>query len=340
MQKRRGQILRSLIQEYILTASPVSSESLAHKYNLGVSSATIRNEVAVLEGEGYVGRPHHSAGAVPSDRGYRSYVESLALDIALLPEERMRIRHQFHQVERELDAWGRLAAAILSDMAHNLALATLPKSGQSRFKRLELISVQDLMTLLVLVLSEASVRQQLLALEEPVSQLDLNILGEDLNNAYANLTAEEIMSLSLPLPVLGEQIRQSVVTLMLTEDAREFEEPYLEGFSLILGQPEFGRSSRGAQVVAAVEAGALRNFLLQALAGEDVQVIIGRESQLEALQDCSLVLSPYGISGNLRGALAVVGPVRMDYDRTIGSIRYLSQVMSELVSELMGRGLS
>lgn len=333
MHERRQQVLKSLVQEYVLSAVPVASEFLVARYGLGVSSATVRNDLAWLEEAGYIARPHHSAGAVPSDKGYRFYVESLGADLAPPEAERVRVRHQFHQVERELEAWGRLGAAILADMARNLALATLPKTRQSAFRHLELISVQDYVALLVLVSNEARVRQQLLHLAQPQAQAELHVMAEDLNRAFANLTARDIMASSVVLSVVGEQVRQAVVSLMGDEDARDFEEPYLDGFGLILGQPEFLRGG-GARVVTAVETGALRTFIVHALDQQEVQVVIGSESGEQALEECSLILSPYGEAQGLRGALAVVGPMRMDYRRAIASVRFISQLMGELVYEL------
>ncbi len=334
MHTRREQVLKSVVQTYVVSAMPVASEALAARYSLGVSSATIRNDLAWLEEAGYLVRPHHSAGVVPSDKGYRFYVESLGADLAPSEEERVRVRHQFHQVEREMEAWGRLAAAILADMARNLALATLPKARRSRFQHLELVFVQDSVALLVLVLNGTRVRQQLLHLEKPQGKPELHVLSEGLNLGFAGLTASEILAAVATWPLVGEQVRHAVVSLMEDEDAREFERPYLEGFGLILGQPEFAQGAEAARVVAAVEGGVLRGFILRALDQGEVQVIIGSETGERALEECSLVLSPYGESGGLRGALAVVGPVRMNYDRAIASVRLVSQMLGELVYEL------
>lgn len=337
VQGRTARVLGIIVGEYVATALPVASENIAHKYGLAVSPATIRNDMARLEEEGYISRPHTSAGAVPSDKGYRYYVEALAPEEELPLQERLLIRHQLHRVEREMEEWVRLAGAILAGLARNLALVTLPKAPESRFKRLELVSLQELLALLVLVISDARVKQYMLALEEPQDQEELSAIAERLNHALAGLTAREVLALTLPLAPVAEQVRRAVASIMEEEDARDFEEPRLEGVSHILSQPEFAAGARAAGVLEALEEGLLlRSFLPRALFRPGVRVIIGAELPDEAMRGCSVILSGYGDPDRMWGALGVVGPTRMHYDRAIPAVRFLSQVMSELVYELRG----
>ena len=156
---RTGTILRSIVEQYIVKAIPVSSQGIINDYELRVSTATVRNEMAHLEQEGYITREHPSAGSVPSDKGYRYYVESLG-DIELPLAEQRLISHLFYQVEQELDEWSKLTAKIIAQLVQNMAVVTLPKPPHCQFKHLELVTIKDSLALAVVVLRGARVKQQ------------------------------------------------------------------------------------------------------------------------------------------------------------------------------------
>ena len=158
---RREAVLKIIVGEYIATAVPVASDSIFRSHPLGVSPATIRNDMAYLEGDGYIARPHTSAGSEPTDKGYRYYVESLAKEVELSREEQYRIRKLFREVEEEFERWLKLAAAIVARLVRNAALVTFPKPRQCRFKHLELVALREFVALVVLVLSEAILKRQL-----------------------------------------------------------------------------------------------------------------------------------------------------------------------------------
>src|SRR5919109_1960750 len=174
MTDRRRLILKLVIQEYIDNPEPVGSEMLVRKYGLNVSSATVRNELAVLEDLGYLTHWHTSAGRVPTDAGYRYFVENLMDRTPLSPTEQRTIRHQFYQVRSELDQWIQLAGAVLARTDQNASVVTPPRSYQSRFKHLEMIAIHDTTVLLVLVLHDGTIRQQTFSLEAARSQDELS----------------------------------------------------------------------------------------------------------------------------------------------------------------------
>ncbi|MDZ4245809.1 MAG: heat-inducible transcriptional repressor HrcA, partial [Dehalococcoidia bacterium] len=216
--KRKQDILKAIVTEYIGSATPVPSETIARKYNLNVSTATIRNEMSLLEQEGYIGKPHTSAGSVPLDIGYRYYVESL-LDVKELPsEEQFLIQHLFHQVERHLDEWTRLAAAILSRMVRNAAVVTMAKAPRCRFRQVELVSIQQYMSLLVLVLNEAKIKQQFITFDTPLTQEDLWVVSNKLNRACSNSNYLEIIGLQQELSSIEKQVMSVIASLMKMED--------------------------------------------------------------------------------------------------------------------------
>jgi len=334
---RAEMVLKSIVGQYVARAMPIASQNLIDDYELGVSAATIRNEVARLEQEGYVLRPHPSAGSVPSDKGYRHYVESLS-NIELPSAEQRLIRHLFHQVEREMEAWLSLAATLMARLAHNVAVVTMPKPVDCQFKYLELVALQDSLALIVLVLHGAKVKQQLITFEQPMSQGELTATANRLNTAYSGLTRPQILAKGIELSTIEQQLTDCLLKIMETEDKQEYEEPYLDGLHFLLNQPEFAHSQRLLALMELVEQRSLlRAIVPQRLASRGVQIIIGRENRTEVIRDYSVVISRYGLPGEAIGIIGVVGPTRMPYAHTISVVGYLSSVLSGLVDELYGR---
>jgi len=334
---RAETILKSIVGQYIVKAVPVPSQSIINDYELGVSSATIRNEMARLAQAGYITRRHPSSGSIPSDKGYRYYVESLTgLDLPLA-EQRL-ISHLFHQVEKELEVWLRLAATLMARLAQNVAVVTISKPVNCRFKYVEVVALQDSLALVVLILRGARVKQQLITFDQVVSQPELTAIANKLNAAYSGLTSSQILAKATGLPPIEQQLTDCLVKIMQTEDEQEYDEPYLDGLHFMLNQPEFGHSHRVLTLMELIE----HRNLLQAIippeiAGYGVQVVIGKENKAELIQDYSVVISRYGLPEEAVGVIGVVGPTRMPYARAISTVGYLSSVLSELVAELYGR---
>ncbi len=330
---RREAVLGIIVGEYIATAVPVASEAIFRNYKLGVSPATIRNDMAYLEEEGYITRPHTSAGSVPTDKGYRYYVASLAKEVELPLEEQQRIRKLFYEVEEEFDRWLKLAAVIVARLVRNAALVTFPKPRQCRFRHLELVSLHEFLALMILVLSGAILKRQLLSFSKPVTQEHLTTLANRLNVAYSGLNSLEISVKKLELSPEEEQVREAVLDIMAAEDEAEYDEPYLEGLRLMLEQPEFARKDRMLSIMELMETkGWISSAFSRWSSDAGVQVVIGEENQDEALRDLSLVFSRYGIPGRVGGTIGVIGPTRMDYRRAISTVTYMSEVLSDLVA--------
>ena len=336
--ERRASILRAIVGEYIQTAVPVASEVIVRRYNIGLSSATIRNEMAHLEDEGYIIRPHISAGGIPSDKGYRYYVESLGEGVELSMGERLLISHLFHQVEMRLEEWAQLAAVVLSRMVNSVAVITFPKATRCRLKHLELIPIHDLLGLLVVILGEAKLKQQLLFFERMVTQEEMAAISGKLNLAYSGLTWHEIMEKVIDLSLIEAHVSEMVVEIMRVEDEGEYEEPFLYGLHHILSQPEFSDTLRMMGIMEILEGRSLPRIIPpDVLALDGVQVIIGGENHDEAMRECSVVVTRYGIQGEASGAVMVVGPKRMQYSRAIPTVRYLGSVLGDLLGGLYNR---
>jgi heat-inducible transcriptional repressor len=344
MSERRRLILKLVIQEYVETSVPVPSELLARKFGLHVSSATVRNELAALEELGYLTHTHTSAGRVPTDAGYRYFVENLMDRTPLSATEQRTIRHQFYQVRTELDQWIHLAGAVLARTAQNVSVVTPPRAYQSRFKHLELIAIQDTIVLLVLVLHDGTIRQQTLAFEATRTQDELSRSALRLNERSYDQSVARLEELLVQDRAAGgafEDVERQVLEIVVRA-MRQFEEQlnkgiHSDGLMEALSQPEFAQVGRVRQVLEIVQGGkGLGSLIPQALASNGVQVVIGGEHGRDEMRQYSVVLSRYGVANSVAGVLGVIGPTRMAYPRTISTVRYISTVMSDLLGDLYG----
>jgi heat-inducible transcriptional repressor len=333
---RQQLILGLVIREYITAAEPVGSKKI-QGYGLGVSSATIRHEMAVLEEHGYLAQPHTSAGRVPTEQGYRYFVEHLMRESQLPLDEQRTIRHQFHQVGVDLEQWMRLAASVLARTAQSAAMVTSVKTEQCRLKHLELISLHETMILLIVVLEGGMIRQHMLTPDEAMSQDLLRQVANRLNDLCMGASVHRVRSCRRQVGAFEQQVLDIVAQVMQRVDEQGGLHLYRDGLLNILHQPEFALPERARNVVQVFEdRTVLENLLTEMLEVGGVQVIIGGEGRWNELKECSLVVSPYGVSGEATGALGVMGPMRMPYSRAISTVRYVASLMSDLFSELYG----
>jgi len=334
VRERRDTVLRVIIEDYIIGAVPVASKAIVERYGLQVSPATIRNDTAYLEQEGYIIHPHHSAGSVPTDKAYRYYVESIVEEIELSPAEQHLIHQISQEVKEELEQWLKMVATLLAHLVHNLVVITTPKAVCCRFKHLDLVALQDFMALLIVVLYEAKVRRQVLSFNRKISQDELTNLANKLTSTYAGMTSNEISAKKEGLSSEEIQLSASLTEIMAAEDKLEYGEPYLEGLRLLLSQPEFTNSSRTLSILEMLEGeNWLRNIFRQESSKRGVKVVIGGENPEPALQDLSLIASQYGIPDRASGIVGVIGPKRMDYAKAISSLTSLSTLLSNSVVE-------
>jgi len=308
LSQRCQTVLRLVVREHIRKAAPVSSKMISERYNLGVSAATIRNEMALLEEMGFLKHPHTSAGRVPTEKGYRYFVEKLMGESHLSRDERRTISHQFHQARLELDQWMRLSAAVLAHSAQSASLVTAPKSAQCRVKHLELISIREEMVLL-----------------------------RHLSDLWSGCDQKSVAATRDSLVGFEKQVADVVLETMRRLDARTSSEIYRDGLLNVLGQPEFARSDNAQQVVRVLEERqVIDRMVSEVMESGGLQIIIGGEGRWEELSEVSVVLTRYGIHDQATGALGVLGPVRMQYGRAVSVVRYVSQLMSDLISDLYG----
>jgi heat-inducible transcriptional repressor len=338
---RTQAILRAVIEEYVTTATPVGSQALVDRYRLGVSSATVRNILAELELAGLLDHPHTSAGRIPTDAGYRWYVESI-IDSAPTPEvEQLMIRHQFGQVEYASEHWFRLAASTIASMTHNAGLATAAKPAVARIRRVDLIAINERMASLVVVLREGSIKQSLVALTPPEDQSALTTAAAVLNDLVSGATASEaataLASLNPAAPhrELVERVGERLVRLLQDYDRAAVEEVFSDGILNVMGAPEFAHSEKLRRVFTALENRAYLGALVGSVAESgQVTVFIGHENEPPDMREVALVLAPYGRRDRAVGVVGVLGPTRLAYSEAIGTVRFVSGLMNELVDHL------
>ena len=338
---RAHAILRAVIDEYVASATPVGSLALVERYGLGVSSATVRNILAELELSGLLTHPHTSAGRIPTDEGYRWYVESI-MESALMPEvEQLMIRHQFGQVEYASEHWFRLAASTIASITRAAGLATPAKPAAAHVRRVDLVAINDRLASLVLVMREGALKQALVNIEEGTDQESLTAVAAALNEIVDGRTAREIERAIARLPderpgvELLRRVADRIVRTLREYDTSAVEEVFSDGLLNVMGAPEFAQSDKLRRVFSALENRAYLGELVGTVAASgDVCVYIGHENVPDDMQEVALVLAPYGRTGRAVGVVGVLGPTRMSYPQAIGTVRFVSGLMNELVDHL------
>ena len=328
--ERQERILAMVVRSYIETGKPVGSRTLVEDYGLDFSSATVRNDFTALGELGYVAQLHTSAGRIPTERGYRYFVQKLLGEFHLPLHERQMIRHQFHQARLELDQWMRLSAAILARTSGSASFVTAPQARANRFKHIQLIATQGRLVLMVLVLYGGEVKQQMLTLAEPLPQIRLSAAADKLNAYFADMDFDEIGGriAAAYLDTLESEIIGLATDILRRTDHRSISDIYRDGLVNILDD----EGTR--QAIRLLEERTLLASVLsvqEAQGGEGVQVVIGGDGRWEELKDCTMILSRYGVTESFSGTLAVVGPTRMPYDRNVAAVRYVADLMSGFV---------
>ncbi len=335
--ERQEKILGLVVRYYIETGAPIGSSTLVKQHELDVSSATVRNELSALGEMGYLMQLHTSAGRIPSELGYRYFVQKLLGEFLLPVDERQMIRHQFHQARLDMSQWMRLAAAILARTSHGASFVTAPQIRPSRFKHVQLISTQGRLVLMILVLFGGEVNQQMLTLAEPLPQAQLSAAAERLNGLFENATNDDIAAQVNQLNPLEQEISRLVLEVLQHSDAQTIRDIYRDGLINLIED----KGTR--QAVRVLEERTLMANVLTETQPPDatgVQVVIGGEGRWEELKDCTIILSRYGAVEQFSGTVAVIGPTRMAYGRNVAAVRYVADLMSGFVYQYYMEDLS
>jgi heat-inducible transcriptional repressor len=337
--KRKAYILATVVYEYVATAEPVGSNSLTQKYNLGISSATVRNEMAELEASGYLVQPHTSAGRIPSDAGYRTYVDSLMQPEELTTGERRRIRDELCDATRELDEIIDHTTRLLGRLSNNLAFVTKPQQETQSFKHIQLIWLSPHTGVAIVVTSLGVTAQSLFELGAEVHPDDLTRFSNALNARFANrslreVTENEILRAAHEAGV-SDDLRSAVVAACLS--ARSSEQPTIAaaGAQNLLDQPEFQDLRKLRSILRIVEEQkTLYQIVADAMNAETASVKIGHELGSEELADLSVVTVPYRFGPNALGMLSILGPRRMPYARLLALASGTAETLSRRLSDV------
>ncbi|MCU0479669.1 MAG: heat-inducible transcriptional repressor HrcA [Anaerolineae bacterium] len=335
--KRQEAILSLIIRQYTQKPEPVSSKILAENTDLNLSSATIRNEMAVLEDLGYIHAPHTSAGRIPTQNGYRYFVKhQLNMEqSALTTSEQKHISGKFQSQPLATEGWLRLAATILARTAQSASLVTAPTVESSRYKRLELIAIQGRLVLMVLVLHGGIVQQRMLNLAESIPQIKLEDVANILNGLFADCSTAQLRFKLSQLAQLEREVAELAVELMEQSDKDQTRLVYRDGLSEVIGSFTDGEGAQ--QMVRVLEERAFLEIILNDMVTseqDDVRVIVGGDGRWDELNRLSLIFSRYGIPGQLSGAIGILGPTHINYGRAISTVRYVSGLMTSMLAEL------
>jgi heat-inducible transcriptional repressor len=338
--ERRGDILKAIVSHYVRSGEPVGSKTLVDRYRLGVSSATVRNEMGALEEGGYIYQPHPSAGRVPTDAGYRYFVDAFADEARLPAPEARLIRRFFGEPRFELEDSLRETAALLSRLTDHAALVFLPALDRSIVKHLELVPLTGDRAMVVVVTNTGRVENHIFSTPGPLDEVHLADAAEMLNRMIEGVeldkTGETITEQLDRFPLELREIAQLVGTTLRDELRRhESERVFLEGTSNIVDEHKFADLETVKQVISALEhRRLLLEVLADALSPSSVLVRIGSENEIEEMQFCTVVTAPYGSVDNPLGSLGIVGPTRMDYGRTIAAVHEVASNLGRMLTDL------
>ncbi|MDR2354940.1 MAG: heat-inducible transcriptional repressor HrcA [Clostridiales Family XIII bacterium] len=331
--ERKLRILQAIVADFISSAEPVGSRTLSKKYDMGVSPATIRNEMSDLEEQGYLTHPHTSAGRVPSDRAYRLYVDRLMDRIPLSEEEKRDISDRLAGDIMELDKTIEHAVNILSAITNLTSFAITPKQAEDRLKYINILPADESTVVLMIVAESGKVKNTVLKLKAPYPAESLSLLSKTMTYNYRGKTLSDILTMDIirnfetDIEAMGKLAESIMPNFVKTLESMLDINLYLDGLTNIFSIPEYNNLERARMFLEMVNQ---RNSFKDVLVNRDEGVIItiGAENKENLLQDCSLITATYHINGKLVGKLGVIGPTRMKYDKVTSVVEYLTDNLS------------
>lgn len=342
MTERKKEILKAIVNEYIMTAEPVGSRTLARRYDFGVSPATIRNEMADLEEANYLEQPHRSAGRIPTDKGYRFYVDDL-MELKKISQKMIgSIKENIISKQVGIQEIIQQTSQMLSDLTNYTALVLSPQLEESIFRHLQLISIAERKVLMVLVTDTGLIKNKIIDVPESISTGDLEMISRFLNERLSGLALNKIDKEAIGI-INRELVNRISVPLrnlyFINEEISSYNIPengkiYLGGTAHILEQPEFNDINKIKSVLKLLE----QKQLLYNIMGDfnkktGVEIMIGSENSFQEIRDCSFVVATYNLGGRPVGKIGVIGPTRMEYSNVIGTVKFMADILSEFLAK-------
>ncbi|HHV94164.1 MAG TPA: heat-inducible transcription repressor HrcA [Firmicutes bacterium] len=337
MDERKRKILKAVTRDYIDTAEPVGSRTIARRYGLGVSPATIRNEMADLEEDGYLEQPHTSAGRIPSEKGYRFYVDVLMTPRTLSRQELQKI-YATLQAQQVLEDIVQESVRLLALLSQYTSIVVAPNLSRGTVRCLQLIPLDEFNVLLVLVVDPGFSQSRIVETSRPLTAQELARINHFFERRLAGAVLADIGA------SLIEELRDEIDDEALLSEALNLlikglrnikkEQVFIDGTTHLLSQPEFKNIEKAKGLLNILDdERAVWSVLNRALGRSGILVTIGSENPHEGFQECSLVTATYEINGQVVGSIGVIGPTRMDYDKAVSIVEGIANSLSSLLSD-------
>ena len=333
---RQLKILEAIISDFIESAQPVGSRTISKKYPLGISSATIRNEMADLEELGYLFQPHTSAGRIPSDLGYRLYVDSLVREYSISPRDKEIIQSLLLNKIIEAGDLAKQAVKLLSEFTKLVAIVSIPKFNKCRLANLKLVKVSDSKVLLILVTDTGIVKNIQLALTNTeqfvLDRISDTMVDHLMGETIENIDVRAISRIKEKLKSLGDVVDYLIPILRDALKSLNGTEMHVDGISHLLSTYEFSDTEKARHIFEFIKDQQALEQLIEQVPSNQLSIKIGSEIGIDALDDCSIVASSYKVDGNNAGRILILGPKRMDYGAVVSTINYISNTLSDVFS--------
>ena len=338
LDERKYLILQAIIDDYILTAMPVGSRTISRKSGVGFSPATIRNEMSDLEELGYLDQPHTSAGRVPSNKAYRLYVDHLIKGSKLTSDERERMHDHLVARSKQVESVIRSAAGVLSDATKYTSVIVAPKLGTLRIRHVQLVPVAERTALMIIVTNAGIVKDAVIRVPDGLDADDLYSISRVLTQKLADKPLEGVRQAFSELlrgaeqnrKLLGEALQVIEKRLEAGGDASDV---IVGGSTNLLEYPEYSDVNKARNFLSVLESKDTLRKLFSRDGSMEVSIRIGPENQLPALSDCSIVTASYRLGDQSTGTLGIIGPTRMNYNRVISVLDFMSRALSDVLSE-------
>jgi len=337
LDERKATILRAVVTEYIETAQPVGSGHVASSAEVNVSPATVRNDMAALEAEGYLAQPHTSAGRIPTEKGYRFFVDQIGGPGKLGASEAQQVKSFFSRTHGEMEQMLSNTTQLLSSLTHYAAVVVGPQHEVSTIKSLQLVSLSSRIVLGVMVLSNGSIEKQTIELARDLDEIIVNAAAVRLSSL---VLGHSVQSLSVMNPQLNRADEVDLVVSAAFEAFRtghhHDEQVFIGGTSEMVAAFDAVRTV--SEILRILEQQLVVVSLLEDVLGRGLSVAIGRETGNEALVDCSIVVAPYVVDGETVGSIGVLGPTRMHYNQALSAVAVVADRLGQSLSEGEVRG--
>ena len=332
LDNRKKKVLQAIVEEYINTAEPVSSNSLTSNHGLNCSSATIRNEMADLEKSGYLDKTHTSSGRIPSEKGYRYYVDELLKEDDISLEEIKYISSKLETKVNEIEDLTKIAANTISDVTHYTTVSIGPKATSQIIEEIKFILLGTRMMMAIILTDTGMVKETIIKFDEDITQKQVETMNYMFNN---KLKGQPIETIDRPLEeYLYDEMTYSVNVIKPVieqiKKALQDEQIYLEGANKSFDLPEFNSLEVAKNFINVLDTKELVSDMLNSGFADDIHVYIGEENQKEELKDFSVVTFKHKVNGKDVGTIGIIGPKRMDYSKVISVMKYINKKLKEI----------